>query len=47
MDQIRVGLIGSAFCSNIHAEAFEEVANAQVTAKTDVGPIDVWLKANN
>ena len=32
MDQIRVGLIGSAFCSNIHAEAFEEVANAQVTA---------------
>ena len=32
MDQIRVRLIGSAFCSNIHAEAFEEVTNAQVTA---------------
>ncbi len=32
MDQVRVGLIGSAFSSNIHAEAFEEVPEAVIVA---------------
>jgi predicted dehydrogenase len=31
MDQVRVGIIGSAFSSNIHAEAFEEVPEAVLT----------------
>ncbi len=32
MDQVRVGIIGSAFSSNIHAEAFQEVPEAVLTA---------------
>lgn len=32
MDQIRVGIIGSAFSSNIHAEALQEVPEAVVVA---------------
>lgn len=32
MDQVRVGIIGSAFSSNIHAEALEEVCEARITA---------------
>jgi myo-inositol 2-dehydrogenase / D-chiro-inositol 1-dehydrogenase len=32
MDQVRVGIIGSAFSSNIHAEAFVEVAEAVIVA---------------
>lgn len=32
MDQVRVGIIGSAFSSNIHAEAFEEVPEAVIVA---------------
>jgi myo-inositol 2-dehydrogenase / D-chiro-inositol 1-dehydrogenase len=32
MDQVRVGIIGSAFSSNIHAEALEEVCQARITA---------------
>ncbi len=32
MDRVRVGIIGSAFSSNIHAEAFQEVPNATITA---------------
>lgn len=32
MDQLRVGIIGSAFSSNIHAEALEEVPEAKVMA---------------
>ncbi len=32
MDQVRVGIIGSAFSSNIHAEAFQEVAGAVLVA---------------
>lgn len=30
MDQLRVGIVGSAFSSNIHAEALEEVPEATV-----------------
>jgi len=32
MDQVRVGIIGSAFSSNIHAEAFQEVPEAVLVA---------------
>lgn len=32
MDKVRVGIIGSAFCSSIHAEAFQEVSQAEVLA---------------
>ncbi len=32
MDKVRVGIIGSAFSSNIHAEAFEEVPEAKLVA---------------
>ncbi len=32
MDQVRVGIIGSAFSSNIHAEALQEVPEAVVVA---------------
>ena len=32
MDQVRVGIIGSAFSSNIHAEAFQEVPEAVIVA---------------
>ncbi len=32
MDKVRVGVIGSAFSSNIHAEAFEEVPEAVLVA---------------
>jgi myo-inositol 2-dehydrogenase / D-chiro-inositol 1-dehydrogenase len=32
MDQVRVGIVGSAFSSNIHAEALEEVCEARMTA---------------
>jgi len=32
MEQVRVGIIGSAFSSNIHAEAFEEVPEAVIVA---------------
>ncbi len=32
MDQVRVGIIGSAFSSNIHAEAFQEVPAAVLAA---------------
>ena len=32
MDQIRVGIIGSAFSSNIHAEALQEVPEARLEA---------------
>ena len=32
MDQVRVGIIGSAFSSSIHAEAFEEVPEAVLVA---------------
>lgn len=32
MDRVRVGVIGSAFSSNIHAEAFQEVPEAVLTA---------------
>ena len=32
MDQVRVGIIGSAFSSSIHAEAFEEVPEAVIVA---------------
>jgi len=32
MDQVRVGIIGSAFSSNIHAEALQEVPEARVVA---------------
>jgi len=32
MDQVRVGIIGSAFSSNIHAEAFQEVPEAVLAA---------------
>ncbi len=32
MDQLRVGIIGSAFSSNIHAEAFQEVPEAVLVA---------------
>lgn len=32
MDRVRVGIIGSAFSSNIHAEAFEEVPEAVLVA---------------
>jgi myo-inositol 2-dehydrogenase/D-chiro-inositol 1-dehydrogenase len=32
MDQVGVGIIGSAFSSNIHAEALEEVCEARITA---------------
>jgi len=32
MDQVRVGIIGSAFSSNIHAEALQEVPEAKVVA---------------
>ena len=32
MDKIRVGIIGSAFCSSIHAEAFQEVSQVEVLA---------------
>jgi predicted dehydrogenase len=32
MDKVRVGIIGSAFSSNIHAEAFQEVPEAELVA---------------
>jgi predicted dehydrogenase len=32
MDRVRVGVVGSAFSSNIHAEAFQEVPEAVLTA---------------
>ncbi len=32
MDQVRVGIIGSAFSSNLHAEALQEVPEARVVA---------------
>jgi myo-inositol 2-dehydrogenase/D-chiro-inositol 1-dehydrogenase len=32
MDQVRVGIIGSAFSSNLHAEALKEVCEARITA---------------
>ncbi len=32
MDQVRVGIIGSAFSSSIHAEAFQEVPEARLVA---------------
>lgn len=32
MDKVRVGIIGSAFVSNLHAEAFQEVKEAQLVA---------------
>jgi len=32
MDQVRIGIIGSAFSSNIHAEAFAEVPEATLVA---------------
>lgn len=32
MDKVRVGIVGSAFSSNIHAEAFQEVPEAVVVA---------------
>jgi myo-inositol 2-dehydrogenase/D-chiro-inositol 1-dehydrogenase len=32
MDKVRVGLIGGGFVSNLHAEAFEEVAEAELVA---------------
>jgi myo-inositol 2-dehydrogenase/D-chiro-inositol 1-dehydrogenase len=32
MDQVRVAIIGSAFSSNIHAEAFQEVPGARIVA---------------
>jgi predicted dehydrogenase len=32
MDRVRVGIIGSAFSSNIHAEAFQEVPKALIVA---------------
>jgi predicted dehydrogenase len=32
VDQVRIGIIGSAFSSNIHAEALQEVAGAKIVA---------------
>jgi myo-inositol 2-dehydrogenase / D-chiro-inositol 1-dehydrogenase len=32
MDQVRVGIIGSAFSSNLHAEALKDVCEARITA---------------
>ena len=32
MDKVRVGIIGSAFVSSLHAEAFQEVKEAQLVA---------------
>jgi len=32
MDQVHIGIIGSAFSSNIHAEALQEVAQAKIVA---------------
>lgn len=32
MEKVRVGIIGSAFSSNLHAEAFQEVADAKLVA---------------
>jgi predicted dehydrogenase len=32
MEKVKVGIIGSAFVSNLHAEAFQEVPDAQIVA---------------
>ncbi len=32
MEKVRVGIIGSAFVSNLHAEAFQEVSQAEIVA---------------
>ncbi|MEJ2007161.1 MAG: Gfo/Idh/MocA family oxidoreductase [Acidobacteriota bacterium] len=32
MENIKVGIVGSAFVSNLHAEAFQEVAEAEIVA---------------
>ena len=38
MDKVRVGLIGSGFVSQIHAEAFQEVPEAEIVATCGANP---------
>jgi len=46
MDQVRVGIIGSAFSSNIHAEALQEVPEAKVVAacSTNKGHVEEFAR---
>jgi len=41
MDKVRVGLIGSGFVSDIHAEAFQEVPEAELVATCGADPAGV------
>jgi myo-inositol 2-dehydrogenase / D-chiro-inositol 1-dehydrogenase len=41
MDRVRVGIIGSAFSSNLHAEALQELPEAEITAACSISELRV------
>jgi predicted dehydrogenase len=46
MEQVRVGIVGSGFVSNIHAEAFEEVPEAVIVAACSInkGQVEAFAR---